>query len=105
MATRITFTVDDETAARLKRAAARTGKSKSAVIREVVRDYEGRTDSRSEDERQRILAVCTVWRPNRPPVRSGRWNTSWRRSGGRGDTVDGGMASNDPARHLRPSVR
>jgi metal-responsive CopG/Arc/MetJ family transcriptional regulator len=57
MATRITFTVDDETAARLKRAAARTGKSKSAVIQEAVRDYEARTDRMSEEERLRVLAV------------------------------------------------
>ncbi|HEY8054594.1 MAG TPA: ribbon-helix-helix protein, CopG family [Terriglobales bacterium] len=57
MATKITVTVDDVTVARLNRAAARTGKAKSAVIREAVRDYEARTDRMSTEEQQRMLAV------------------------------------------------
>ncbi|MGN6592217.1 MAG: ribbon-helix-helix protein, CopG family, partial [Terriglobales bacterium] len=46
MATRITVTVDDETAARLKRAAARTGKSKSASALASGNPYTGASRAR-----------------------------------------------------------
>jgi hypothetical protein len=55
--TKMTFTLDDETAGRIDRAAARLGMSKSGVVREAVREYAARIGRLSDQERQRILGV------------------------------------------------
>ena len=54
---KVTFTLDDETVARLRRVASRLGKPQSQVVREAVKDYEARSDKLSEEERQRMLAI------------------------------------------------
>ncbi|MGI8783913.1 MAG: CopG family ribbon-helix-helix protein [Acidobacteriota bacterium] len=55
MATKVTFTLDDETVARLHRAAERLGKPKSQVVREAVADYSERIGRLSERERLDLL--------------------------------------------------
>jgi hypothetical protein len=55
--TKMTFTLDDDTAARIDRTAARLGTSKSGVVREAVREYALRVGRLSDEERRRILDV------------------------------------------------
>lgn len=55
MATKVTFTLDDETVATLRRAAERLGKPKSQVVREAVADYSQRIGRLSERERLDLL--------------------------------------------------
>ncbi|HXV60984.1 MAG TPA: ribbon-helix-helix protein, CopG family [Vicinamibacteria bacterium] len=56
MATRkVTFTLDIETVARLRRASERLSKPQSAVVREAIRDYSDRIGRLSEAERLALL--------------------------------------------------
>lgn len=55
--TKMTFTLDHETAARLDRTASRLGMSMSGVVREAVREYAARVGSLSESERVRLLSA------------------------------------------------
>lgn len=57
MALKMTFTLDDDTAARIDRTALRLGIAKSAVVREAVAEFAARAGRLSEQERQRMLAV------------------------------------------------
>jgi hypothetical protein len=57
MASKRTFTLDDETAARIDRTAARLGTSRSRVVREAVREYAARVGMLSDDERRRLLGL------------------------------------------------
>lgn len=52
-----TFTLDGDTMRELALAAERTGKPKSAVVREAIHDYSQRTDRVSERERLERLRV------------------------------------------------
>lgn len=54
---KMTFTLDDQTAARLVRTAERLGTSKSGVVREAVREYAERVGRLSERERLRMLEL------------------------------------------------
>jgi predicted DNA-binding protein len=54
---KMTFSLDEETAARIDRAAATLHKPKSAIVREAILDYAHRVDRLSESERLRLLAV------------------------------------------------
>jgi predicted DNA-binding protein len=54
---KVTFTLDEETVARLRRAATRLAKPQSQVVREAIRDYEARNDKLSDEERRRMLEV------------------------------------------------
>jgi ribbon-helix-helix CopG family protein len=54
---KVTFTLDDETVARLRRTAARLAKPLSYVVREAVREYELRSARLSDEERARMLAI------------------------------------------------
>jgi predicted transcriptional regulator len=54
---KLTFSMPDDTVRALRRAAERTGKSQSAVVREAIVEYEKRADRLTEDERQRMLAL------------------------------------------------
>jgi predicted transcriptional regulator len=54
---KVTYTLDDETVARIRRIAMRLGKPQSLVVREAVKDYEARADRLSDEERQRMLGV------------------------------------------------
>jgi predicted transcriptional regulator len=54
---KVTFTLDEETIARLRRTAARLAKPQSQVVREAVREYEARSNKLSDEERTRMLAI------------------------------------------------
>ena len=52
---KVTFTLDDETVATLRRSAARLGKPQSAVVREAIADHAARIGKLSETERRAML--------------------------------------------------
>jgi predicted transcriptional regulator len=54
---KMTFTLDAQTVARLRRTAARLARPQSHVIREAVREYEARSLRLGDEERARLLAV------------------------------------------------
>lgn len=54
---KVTFTLDEDTVARLRRTAARLGQAQSRVVREAIREYEARSSRLSDEERQRLLSV------------------------------------------------
>jgi hypothetical protein len=68
---KVTFTLDDETVAELRRTAARLGKPQSLVVREAVADYAARADRLSERERLDLLAMLEKLGAA-PPTRSAR---------------------------------
>ena len=55
--TKMTFTLDEPTGARIERTARRLGMSKSRVVREAVKEYSERVGRLSEGERLQILEV------------------------------------------------
>lgn len=67
--TKVTFTLDAETIARLQRTAERLARSKSAVLREAIRDYSERTGRLGEAERRRLLETFDRLVPGLPPRR------------------------------------
>lgn len=60
---KVTFTLDDETVAEIRRTAARLGTAQSRVVRDAVAEYAARADRLSERERLRILGVLETLRP------------------------------------------
>jgi predicted transcriptional regulator len=54
---KVTFSLDDATCARLERIAGRLAIPKSQVVREAIREYEVHVDRLDEQERRRMLAV------------------------------------------------
>lgn len=64
---KVTFTLDDETVATLRRAAARLARPQSAVVRDAIREYAHRVGRLSEEERLRLLAVFDAMLPKIPP--------------------------------------
>jgi len=52
---KMTFTLDDETVARLRRSADRLRKPQSAVVREAIEEYAARIGRLSDKERRRLL--------------------------------------------------
>ena len=54
---KMTFTLDEATAARLRDAAAALRKPKSEVVREAIADYAERVGRLTEAERRRLLGV------------------------------------------------
>jgi ribbon-helix-helix CopG family protein len=65
---KVTFTLDDETVARLRRTADRLAKPQSYVVRESIREYEARSTKLSDEERKRLLlAVDRMMK--QPPTR------------------------------------
>ena len=54
---KVTYSLDDATVRRIRRAAERLGKPQSQVVREAVAEYDARTDRLSEAERLRMLEV------------------------------------------------
>jgi hypothetical protein len=54
---KVTFTFDERTVETLRRAASRTRKPQSLVVREAIRDYADRIGRLSEEERRRLLKV------------------------------------------------
>lgn len=92
--TKMTFTLDAETAARLDRTAARLGMSMSGVVREAVREYTARVGKLSESERTRLLSTfdeVTARIPLRPAAAVARELAALRkarRGGGRRSSLD-----------------
>lgn len=66
MAIKVTFTLDDQTVARLRRTAERLGKAKSQVVREAIEDYSQRIGRLSEGERLRLLSAFDELLPHIP---------------------------------------
>ena len=54
---KVTFTLDEQTVARLRQAAERLNKPQSQVVREAVHDYAERVGRLSEAERVRMLSA------------------------------------------------
>lgn len=52
---KVTFTLDEDTVARLRATAERLAKPKSQVVREAIRDFSERAGRLSERERRRLL--------------------------------------------------
>jgi predicted DNA-binding protein len=65
---KLTFSLDDETVQTLRRAAERTRKPQSLVVREAIAQYAAQEDRLSEAERARLLGVLRRIR-SRPPTR------------------------------------
>lgn len=64
-----TFTLDEQAVRRLELAAERTGRSKSAVVRDAIGEYSERGDRLSEAERRRMLQAIDEFSaklPTRP---------------------------------------
>ena len=59
---KVTYTLDRETVAAIKRTAKRLGTPQSHVVREAVAEYAARTDRLSERERLRMLGVLDTLR-------------------------------------------
>jgi Arc/MetJ-type ribon-helix-helix transcriptional regulator len=68
---KVTFSLDEDTVAQIRRTADRLGKAQSHVVREAVAEYAARTDRLSERERQHLLGVLEDL-GQRPPTRSAR---------------------------------
>jgi hypothetical protein len=89
MATKLTFTLDEETVHRIADAAERLAKPKSQIVREAVADYHSRIGRVSESERQRLLKAFDALvplippRPQREVTRELREIRLARRAGGR----------------------
>ena len=66
---KVTFTLDDQTIARLRRTASRLAKPQSYVVREAVREYEARSAKLSDEERARMLAIVDRM-VQEPPTRT-----------------------------------
>ena len=89
---KVTYSLDDATVRRIRRAAERLGKPQSQVVREAVAEYDARTDRLSETERLRMLDVLDRWRKEHTPrssesvatelreIRQSRRESSLRRS-------------------------
>lgn len=66
---KMTFTLDDDTAAVLRRSSERLGKPQSMVVREAIQEYGARTGRLSEHERRRMLESIDTFLVH-PPSRS-----------------------------------
>lgn len=86
---RVTFSLDEDTVAEIRRTAARLRKPQSHVVREAVAEYAARSGRLSDDERRQALAVLErlrAARPTRPATdvdRELRRLRAARRAGGR----------------------
>ena len=63
---RITFSLDEETVAQIRRTAARLRRPQSHVVRDAVAEYASRTDRLSERERQHLMGVLERLRDAKP---------------------------------------
>jgi len=63
---KVTFTLDEQTVATLRRAASRLKKPQSAVVRAAIQDYADRADRLSDEERRRLLKVVDRMVARRP---------------------------------------
>jgi hypothetical protein len=87
--TRVTFSLDDETIAAIRRTAARLRKPQSQVVRDAVAEYAASSDRLSHAERRQALAILERLRASRSSRRADdvdrelRALRSARRAGGR----------------------
>ncbi len=63
---KITVTLDEDTVARLRRAAARLDRPQSHVVRDAIREYSERVGRLSDEERRRLLDVLDRLLPTVP---------------------------------------
>ena len=63
---KVTFTLDDETVAKLRQSAARLEKPQSEVVREAIAEYAERVGRLSERERRHLLGVFDRLMPTVP---------------------------------------
>ena len=68
---KVTFTLDEDTVARLRQAADRLSKPQSAIVREAIADYAGHIGRLSDSERRGLLKAFDELVP-RIPARSAR---------------------------------
>ena len=54
---KVTYTLEDETVARIRAAAARLKKPQSQIVREAVAQYTGRPDHLTDEERREKLRI------------------------------------------------
>jgi predicted transcriptional regulator len=66
---KVTFSLDDEAVRLLRRAAERTRKPQSLVVREAIAQYAAREEKLSDEERERLLKVLRDIK-GRPVTRS-----------------------------------
>jgi len=66
MATKATFTLDDETMQMVRRLAQRARKPQSQIVREAVAHYAAREETLTDGERERKLAILREFAA-RPP--------------------------------------
>jgi len=66
MATKVTYTLDDETVERVRKLAQRTRKPQSQIVREAVAYYEGREDKLTPEEREQRLGILRELGPRLP---------------------------------------
>lgn len=66
---KMTFTLDDETAAVLRTTAERLSKPRSGVVRDAIREYGAQAGRLAEDERRRMLRAIDAWQA-KPAARS-----------------------------------
>jgi predicted DNA-binding protein len=64
---KVTFTLDDETVAAIRRLAERTRRPQSQVVREAVAEYAARGERLTEEERSRALDAFDTLAPRIPP--------------------------------------
>jgi hypothetical protein len=57
MASKVTYTLDEETVGRIRKLADRTRKPQSQIVREAVAYYAARERTLTDDERERKLAI------------------------------------------------
>lgn len=92
---KMTFSVDEETAARLRDAADALRKPKSQVVREAIADYADRVGRLTESERRRLLDAfdelvpAIPARPEHEVIDELTEIRRARRGGGRGVHADG----------------
>ena len=68
---KVTYSVDEETVARIRTAAARLNKPQSQIVREAVRHYAEHTDRLTDDERRERVRRITAMIA-RPPTRTAK---------------------------------
>jgi hypothetical protein len=57
MASKVTYTLDDDTVVRIRKLAERTRKPQSQIVREAIAHYASREQTLTDDERERKLAL------------------------------------------------
>jgi len=91
---KVTFTLDDETVAHIRRIAGRLRKPQSQVVREAIRSYAARDDRLTEEERREKLRILDEMlmrvrpRPTPEVERELRQIRRARHQGGRRHQVD-----------------